>query len=118
MKNQTPVSEKIADIEETLQAQGAIDPILMTLPPENSVADAMLVCGSSSRRHAQGIADAIGRVCHEKKYGVLGIEGYETADWILVDCNDVIIHILRDEARQLYRLEDLWAKSARDKETE
>lgn len=110
------LQEKLAAFMQALTDQNALDPVVSRMPPDYALADAMIVAGASSRRHAQGLADAVSRLCSEKGYEMLGMEGQETADWILVDCNDIIVHILRDESRNLYRLEELWARSAQNKE--
>lgn len=110
------LEEKIEDFLKVMEEQKGDDPIVVRIPPDNSIADAMITCSASSRRHTQGIADAIAKMCHEKGYEVLGIEGKQEADWILLDCNDIIVHILREEIRNLYRLEDLWAAASQYKE--
>ncbi len=107
---------KTAAFMKILEDHKAVEPVVIPLPEEYSIAEAMIVAGAASRRQAQGLADAIAELCHENGYEILGIEGKDAADWILVDCNDVIIHILLEEARGLYRLEELWAKTARRKE--
>lgn len=72
-----------------------------------SVCDAVLIATATSRRHAQGLADGILRICTDLHREFLGMEGYDGGQWILVDCNDVIVHIFQSDLRQLYRLEDL-----------
>lgn len=99
-----------------LEDQQALAPEVARLPADYALADAMIIAGASSGRHAQGLADAISRLCAEKGYEMLGMEGQERGEWILVDCNDIIVHILQDESRSLYRLEELWARGARHKE--
>lgn len=110
------IDEKIENFLNVLEEQKGENPIVARIPPDNSIAEAMILSGASSRRHAQGIADAIAKMCHEKGYEVLGIEGKQEADWVLLDCNDIVVHILREEARSLYRLEDLWVAASQYKE--
>jgi len=40
---------------------------------------------------------------------VLGLEGYETSQWVLIDLGDIIVHIMQEETRSFYKLEDLWS---------
>ena len=95
-----------------LENAGALNPQIARLE-KNSFADAIIIVTATSRRNARGIADAIRKFCRESGVKVLGVEGYDIADWILVDCNDIIINIFLEEARNLYKLEELWDRSAR-----
>lgn len=117
--NNEPAASDTTKIERFIAAlteKGAIDPEVLHLPGENSFADAMIVAGAGTRRQAQAISDAITDLCGDCGYTLLGLEGYAGGDWILLDCDEIIVHILRGEFRDLYRLEDLWAKSAPRKE--
>lgn len=96
-----------------LSGQHAQDIVSLALPQREALADAMIICGATSRRHAQGLAECLKRFCRENGHEVLGMEGYEAGEWILLDCNNIIVHIFQDEPRKLYRLEDLW--SCRDR---
>lgn len=117
MNKMNAIHEKINKIFKVLEDQKGIEPEIIDLPEENTLADAIIIVQATSRRHAQGLADAIARLCHELKYEILGMEGKNSSGWILIDCNDIIIHIFLEETRSLYRLEDLWTKCARTKET-
>lgn len=101
------LERKIRDLATSLDAQKAVDPFIHIFPAYGSIADAFIILTATSRRHAQGLAEGILRVCREKGHEFLRMEGFDAAQWILVDCNDVIIHIFQDETRALYRLEDL-----------
>lgn len=110
-------SPNASDLSDSLLAflkdRSAIDPVLIALPESTSLMDAIIVCGAASGRQARGLADALGQYCREQGQRFPRMEGYELGEWILVDCNDVIVHILQDEARNLYKLEDLWGRAAR-----
>lgn len=96
-----------------LEEQKAIDPVIVEIDAENAFADAIIVASASSRRHARGLADGLARVCRERGYEFLGMEGHDLADWILLDFNNVVVNIFQEETRQLYRLEELWQRAAR-----
>lgn len=104
---------KAAECMALLEKHGALSPQTIEAPDENAFADAMIVASATSGRHAKGMADALSRLCAEKNFQLLGMEGYGQAEWVLLDLGDVIVHILRGEARDLYKLEDLWARRAR-----
>lgn len=106
-----PLSDRISIISDFLTEQKADDPFIHIFEDGNSVAEAMIVVTAASGRHARGLADGLLRLCPQIGQDFLGMEGYENAQWILADCNDVLIHIFQAEARALYRLEDLCAQS-------
>lgn len=70
--------------------------------------DCMILVTATSMRHAQGLADGLVSLCHEKGQEFLHMEGYNSAQWILLDLNDVLVHIFLEDTRRLYGLETLW----------
>lgn len=107
-----PVAQRVAAIAGFLTEHKAGDVACLELAGENTFAEAMLVATAGSMRQAQALADGVAELCRERGFECLRIEGYAAAQWILVDCNDIIIHILLAPARELYRLEDLWGAAA------
>ncbi|MBR1770429.1 MAG: ribosome silencing factor [Lachnospiraceae bacterium] len=81
---------------------------LIDISEVSVVADYFLIAGGSNRSQIQAICDNV-----EEKLGRAGhparqIEGYDTANWILMDFGDLIVHIFDKENRLLYDLERLW----------
>ncbi len=78
-----------------------------------SYADYFVVVTADSDRQASAIADHLEQTM--KKLGVtkVGVEGYETGRWILVDYGDVVAHVMNRESRGFYDLEGLWADAPR-----
>ncbi len=77
---------------------------------KNAVADFFIVCHGTSRTQVEALADSVQQEI--KKAVGLNVwkkEGFENAEWILLDYVDVVIHIFQEETRKYYRLEDLWA---------
>jgi len=91
----------------------ALDLVVIELIGTTAFADYFLVCGGTSERHTQAMADHI--EVSLKKEGILprGIEGRTGGKWILMDYGDVIIHIFQDSERAFYDLETLWADCPR-----
>ena len=73
-----------------------------------TIADVMVVVSGGSNRQVEALADNLLGRARERGVRPLGVEGKETGDWILVDLGDVIVHIMRPEARAFYNLEKLW----------
>lgn len=107
-ENPDSLQEKVSLFREFLESQNARDPEVIDILEPDRITDCMIIVDATSRRHAQGLADGIAQICREKNFEFLGIEGYDLAEWILVDCNDVIINIFQEESRKLYKLEELW----------
>ena len=91
-----------------LQEMKADDIVVIDVSGKTTIADFFTLACGTSRRHTQAIATRI--VDKAKKQGIkpLGIEGHEIGDWILIDLNDVVLHIMLEETRNFYDLESLW----------
>tara|TARA_B100001778_G_C18166733_1_gene440633 strand:+ start:287 stop:559 length:273 start_codon:yes stop_codon:yes gene_type:complete len=87
------------------------------LSNKSSIADSFIIATCRSTRHADAIADDL-----TKKLKKLGIscpnpEGRPQCDWIIVDAGSIIVHLFRQEIRDLYSLEKLWEVSFDSSET-
>ena len=72
--------------------------------------DFFVICSGSNRKQNQAICDAIReRLKTEKRLTPASLEGYDSADWILMDYIDFVIHIFSERARDFYKLEKLWS---------
>ena len=104
-----PASEKAPVMQEWLAEHKARELASFTLPEGNPLTDIVLICTASSARHARSLADGLTEMCKQQKYEILRTEGYQEGQWVLVDLNDVIVHIFQEPVREMYRLEALWA---------
>ena len=103
----SPLDHKLSAIRAALEDQKALEPFLVKFDTPNPVADAVIITTATSRRHAQGLARGVLKTLAENGHDFLHMEGFETAQWILLDCNDVLVHIFQQDTRGLYRLEEL-----------
>ena len=73
-----------------------------------SFADYFVVCSGSNQRQIQAISDAVGE--EMKKIGETPVswEGYNNAEWVLMDYGDLIVHVFSEKSRTYYDLERLW----------
>jgi ribosome-associated protein len=76
---------------------------------DNSICDYFVICDAQSTTQVDAIADSV-EVIVEKKIGekFLHKEGFENANWILLDFVDVIVHVFQTESRDFYNLEEFW----------
>ncbi|MGI9308167.1 MAG: ribosome silencing factor [Gammaproteobacteria bacterium] len=86
----------------------ARDVVVLDVRKLTSVTDYLLVASGTSDRHARSIADNL--IEEAKSAGVkpLGVEGQDGGEWILVDLQDVVVHVMQAATRDFYKLEDLW----------
>lgn len=92
----------------------AADVVTIDVRGKTAIADMLVIASGTSERHVRSLADrAVERV---KEAGVrpLGVEGARGGDWLLVDLNDVIVHVMSREKRDFYNLEKLWTMEAED----
>uniref|UniRef100_A0A7V4E3J0 Ribosomal silencing factor RsfS n=1 Tax=candidate division WOR-3 bacterium TaxID=2052148 RepID=A0A7V4E3J0_UNCW3 len=87
----------------------ATDILLLDLRRLSPIADYFLIATATSIPHAQSLCDEI-ELRIKQEFGLLPhhIEGYNPAQWILIDYIDVVIHIFLKEIREFYGLERLW----------
>jgi ribosome-associated protein len=87
----------------------AEDVTSIDLRGKTSLADMMVIATGRSDRHVGAIAERVVSALRDAGHGAPRIEGLPHCDWVLVDANDVIIHVFRPEVRQFYNLEKMWS---------
>ena len=87
---------------------------ILTIPLQgkSTIADYMVVASGTSSRQVAAMAEHLEFKLKKNKVPVLGLEGLRQADWVLIDANDVIVHLFRPEVREFYGLERMWANDA------
>lgn len=78
--------------------------------PFTSIADYIIICTGTSNRHVKALASHVVEDAKANKYPVIGVEGAGSAEWMLVDLGDVLVHIMQPVARDFYQLEKLWTR--------
>ena len=105
--------EKVGTILHWLQEKKAEDIVALDVQSLNNLTEAVILASASTMRHAQALADGLMEFFGQQGYELLGMEGYQVGTWILIDGNDVILHIFQSEARSFYHLESLWTGAPR-----
>jgi ribosome-associated protein len=72
------------------------------------IADTMVIASGTSDRHVRSIADRVVERAKDAGFRPMGIEGERDGEWVLVDLQDVIVHVMLPRVREFYRLENLW----------
>lgn len=95
-------------ILDTLDDAKAEETVAVDITGKSSLADHMVVTSGRSQRHVGAVADQVITALRESGYGKPRVEGLSSADWVLVDAGDVIVHIFRPEVREFYNIEKMW----------
>ncbi|MGN0908154.1 MAG: ribosome silencing factor [Succinivibrio sp.] len=86
----------------------ARDLVCIDVEGRSSVADRMLICSGTSSRHVEAIADHLAQRLSGLGVRGISVSGAQTGEWVIVDAGGVMVHIMCPEARERYRLEDLY----------
>lgn len=95
-----------------LEELKAVDIQPIEVRGRSALSDYLVIASGNSTRHARGIAEKVVQKAKASGCPPLGIEGEREGEWILVDLNDVILHIMLPRTRAFYNLEKLWEVSA------
>ncbi len=90
----------------------AVDIQVIDVSGRNPLTERMVVASGSSTRHVKSMAEHVAVNAKAKDRAPLGIEGAKEGEWVLVDLNDVIVHVMLPQTRAFYNLEKLWEASA------
>jgi ribosome-associated protein len=72
------------------------------------VSDCMVLASGNSDRHVRSIADRVVERAKAAGFRPIGVEGERDGEWVLVDLNDVLVHVMLPRVREFYGLEELW----------
>jgi ribosome-associated protein len=93
----------------SLDDDQAVDVVSIPLAGKSSIADHMVIASGRSTRQVASMAQKLTERIKQDMKRSVRVEGLPVADWVLIDADDVIIHIFRPEVRTFYNLERMWA---------
>ena len=92
----------------SLEDSKAENIVSIDIQGKSSLGDYMVVASGRSHRHVAAVADNLLKVL--KDAGTRArVEGLGSADWVLIDAGDIIVHVFRPEVREFYNLEKMWS---------
>ena len=94
---------------QSLDDDQAQEVVSIPLAGKSNIADHMVIASGRSTRQVASMANKLADRIKEQFGRVARIEGLPTADWVLIDADDVIVHLFRPEVRNFYNLERMWA---------
>jgi ribosome-associated protein len=78
------------------------------------IADTMMIASGNSDRHVRSIAERVVEKAKAAGFRPLGVEGARDAEWVLVDLQDILVHVMLPRVREFYALEKLWESAPSD----
>jgi ribosome-associated protein len=93
----------------SLDDDQAVEVVSIPLTGKSSIADHMVIASGRSTRQVASMAQKLTERIKQELGRNVRIEGLPVADWVLIDAEDVIVHLFRPEVRSFYNLERMWA---------
>ncbi|HEX9208359.1 MAG TPA: ribosome silencing factor [Steroidobacteraceae bacterium] len=90
----------------------AVDVKALDVRGITDITDTMVVASGTSDRHVKSIADRVVQRCKEAGFRPYGMEGERDGEWVLLDMQDVVLHVMLPRVREFYALEKLWEGGA------
>ena len=104
--NSKELSELVVDALEEVKAR---DIVKLDVRDMTTVTDYMIVASGTSNRHVKALADAVAEKSRAAGHRAAGIEGEEGSEWVLLDLQDALVHVMLPRVREFYNLEKLWS---------
>lgn len=102
-------------VMKSLDDDQAVEVVTIPLAGKSSIADHMVIASGRSTRQVASMATKLADKIKQQFGRIVRVEGLPTADWVLLDADDVIVHLFRPEVRTFYNLERMWAFGDDDK---
>ena len=125
-KRETVVKPKrVAEVQDTpllqtvrraLEDLKAVNVKVLDVRGMTDFADTLVIASGNSDRHVKSIADRVVEFAKQAGFRPMGVEGERDGEWVLVDLQDVIVHVMLPRVREFYRLENLWDITAASRE--
>jgi len=97
-------------ISEALDEAKARDVVFLDVRKVSDFTDYMVIVTGTSSRHVVAVADKVVERLRAHGCKARGVEGMDSGDWVLVDLGDAVVHVMRQQTRDFYGLEKLWAE--------
>jgi len=94
----------------SLEDSKAEDVLNLYVKGISSFADEIIIATANSNRHAKSVSEKLVDQLKQDKVHIIGVDGEVESGWILVDCGNIVINIMKKEEREFYDLEGLWGE--------
>ena len=104
-------------VVETLEGLKGVEVVALKVTPLTDLMDFMVFATGRSDRHVKALVDHVVEMAKERQVRLLGVEGRESHEWVLVDLGEVVVHVMQPDTRVFYDLERLWTPLPLDSTT-
>ena len=102
------IEEKIAAVVDALEDIKAQDIVVLDTSTLTPMFERVVIASADSSRQTKALSNSVQDKMRELGEQVIGSEGEETGEWVLVDLGDVVVHVMHSAIRAHYNLEELW----------
>ena len=103
-------SEELSDlVVDALEEIKGLEIIKLDVSDMTTVTDWMIVASGTSSRHVQALVDNVTQKAKAAGHRPIGIEGESGGEWVLLDLQDALVHVMLPKVREFYNLEKLWS---------
>jgi ribosome-associated protein len=110
-------SRALETVLASLEDSKAENIVSIDIQGKSSLGDHMVIASGRSHRHVSALADHLLKALKDAGLGTARVEGLASADWVLIDSGDIIVHVFRPEVRDFYNLEKMWQAPDLEEET-
>ena len=103
------LTEQIRFVENIIEELKGEDITTINVMQQSDDMEAIVIATGRSIQHVRGIANNVSIEAKRLNMPVLGTEGVESSEWVLVDLGEVIVHVMTEKSRDFYKLEKLWS---------
>ncbi|HVS00922.1 MAG TPA: ribosome silencing factor [Thermoanaerobaculia bacterium] len=107
-KTLSDTRSRVREAVSAAEDRKAVELRVMYLEKVTDFTDYFVICSGTNERQVQAIADAVDATLRAEGVRPLHVEGYNRAQWVLLDYGDLVVHIFQEETRRFYGLERLW----------
>ena len=103
------MEQLMENIVKILDDKKGMDIKVLDITELTTMANYFVICTGTSSPHIKALSDELDEKLSEKGISFLSKEGFQTANWVLMDYDNVIVHIFNEETREFYSIENLWS---------
>ena len=104
--NSNKLTKLIIDALEDVKAQHIV---ILDVRDMTTVTDYMIIASGTSSRHVKALVDNVAEKAKKAGHRAIGVEGEEGGEWVLLDLQDALVHVMLPKVREFYNLEKLWS---------